>query len=203
MDTLRHTDPLLLLGAMVALFLTASGDPWWSVSGANSRSLLTVQVSPFYFHASASGLSSTVPFAEFLGPFTRVLLTLAFVALGMSSLSPNAWWRELAVYFSLATFIELYFSFLLIYHAAETTLLGAYNTIAPYSGTSHLPTVILGLDLNTYTQPLVTAGFTLPFYIGLLGISLVGGSMILKYRRDRGRETGQKGIEAIFTPEPD
>src|SRR5438034_6157052 len=138
MDIRKRTDPLTLLGAVVSLYLVISNDPWWSIRGANGNNLLTMQVSPFYFHASATGLSTTASFVEFLGPFTRILLIVAFVALGMSSLNPPSWWRELAVYFSLSAVIELYFSFLLIYHAAEPTLLGVYGIVSSYSFTRQI-----------------------------------------------------------------
>ena len=200
MEVLRRTNPLLVISAAITLFLTASGDPWWSVAGTTSSKLLTVQVSPFYLHTSATGLVSTVGFSEFLGPLTRILLILSFVVLGMLSLMPSAWWRELAVYFSLSALIELYFSFFLGYHAAETLLLGAYGIVPPYSGTSNLPTVIVGLDFKTYVSPLVTAGFSVPFYIGFFGLGLLTAS-ILRLRVIR--EARPRGVEAIFTPEPD
>ncbi len=199
MAILKRTDPFTLLSAVVALFLIVSSDPWWSIRGANNGNLLTVQVSPFYFHASATGLSTTAPFVEFLGPFTRILLMLAFVALGISSLSPSSWWRGLAVYFSLSALIEVYFSFLLIYHAAETTLLGAYGIVPTYSGTSQIPALVVGLDLKTYTQPLATASFTLPFYFGFVSLGLVGLSLVFEGLRGRKGHLGQKGVRAIFT----
>ena len=199
MDIRKRTDPLTLLGAVVSLFLVISNDPWWSIRGANGNNLLTIQVSPFYFHATATGLSTTAPFVEFLGPFTRILLIFAFVALGMSILSPPSWWRELAVYFSLSALIELYFSFLLIYHAAETTLLGVYGIVPSYSGTSRIPALVVGLDLKTYTQPLVTASFTFPFYFGFVGLGLVGLSLVFESLRGRKARLGQKGVGAIFT----
>lgn len=200
MEVLRRTNPLLVLNAAITLFLTASGDPWWSVAGTTNSQLLSVQVSPFYLHTSATGLVSTVGFSEFLGPLTQILLILSFVALGMSSLMPSAWWRELAVYFSLSVLVELYFSLFLNYHAAETLLLGAYGIVPPYSGTSNLPTVIVGLDFKTYVSPLVTAGFSLPFYVGFLGLGLLTSS-ILRLRVIR--EGRPRGVEAIFTPDSD
>jgi len=199
MDIRKRTDPLTLLSAVVSLFIVISNDPWWSIRGANGNNLLTMQVSPFYFHATATGLSTTAPFVEFLGPFTRILLILAFVALGMSSLSPSSWWRELAVYFGLSALIEVYFSFLLIYHAAETTLLGTYGIVPAYSGTSQIPALVVGLDLKTYTQPLVTASFTFPFYFGFVGLGLVGLSLVFDGLRGRKARLGQKGVGSIFT----
>jgi hypothetical protein len=201
MRFIRHIDPLILLSAAVSLFLILETDPWWRVSGATSNRLLTMDVSPYYFQTIATGISSGAPFVASLGSLTRLLLILGFVALGASSIGPHAWWRELAVFFSLSALAELYLSFLLMYHAAETTLLGTYGILPPYSGTSRLPTLIIGLDLNTYANPLVSAGFNLPFYLGFLSLGLVGTSQIIRSRRRRRELTAQKGVAAIFTPE--
>ena len=98
--------------------MVASSDPWWTLTGS-TQNLLSIHVSPFYLETSAYGLSSTVPFAQILGPLTRILLALAFLSLGMVSLSPSAWWRDLAVCFSLSALAEVYLSFALlpIYHS--------------------------------------------------------------------------------------
>lgn len=192
----------MILSAVVTLFIAASSDPWWTVTGANGSRLLSLEVSPFFLHASATGLSATVGFTEFLGPLTRIMLVISFALLGMTSLSPLAWWRRIAIYFSISTFLELYLSFLLSYHAAETLLLGAYGVLPPYSGTSTLPTVITGLDLKTYVTPWVTAGFGLPFYIGFAGLGFLSASVILK-RRGELKAAPPRGVEAIFTPESD
>ena len=199
MDILRETDPLIVSGAVATLFLTASMDPWWTLSGAGGTNLLRVNISPFYLHTSAIGLSPSFPFAEPLGLLTRAVLVLGFLALGLASLSPSAWWRELAVYFGLSTLAELYLSFMLFYHASETSLLGAYGVVPPYTGSAQLSAVILGLDLNHYVQPFVTAGFTLPFYVGFVAIGFVCASLHL---RRHGREKPrQKGVAAVFTPD--
>jgi hypothetical protein len=197
----RQIDPLILLSAAVSFFLALETDPWWRVSGATSNKLLTMEVSPYYFQTIATGISSGAPFVASLGSLTRLLLILGFVALAASSIRPKAWWRELAVSFSLSALAELYLSFLLMYHAAETTLLGTYGILPPYSGTNRLPTAIIGLDLNTYANPLVSAGFNLPFYLGFLSLGLVGTSQIIRCRRGRRELTAQKGVAAIFTPE--
>jgi hypothetical protein len=202
MNILKRIDLPILLSAVATLLLATSSDPWWNISGAANNNLLKIEISPFYFHASATGLSPTVPFADSLGPLTRLLLALAFVALGMVSLSPSAWWRELAVYFSLSAFAELYLSFALFYHAAQTSLLGAYGVTAPYTGTTHLSAMIIGLDLNSYYQPLVTAGFSAFFYVGFMAIGLVGASLFAKRLRDKGKPT-QRGVAAVFTSEQD
>ena len=61
--------------------------------------------------------------------------------------------------------------------------------------------MIIGLDLNTYANPLVSAGFNLPFYLSFLSLGLLGASQILKSLRNRRELTAQKGVAAIFTPE--
>lgn len=197
---LRQIDPLILLSAAVSLFLAVESDPWWSIAGATSNKLLTIKVSPYYFQTIATGISSGAPFVGPLGSLTRLLLVIGFVALTASSVRPSAWWRELAVYFGLSALAELYLSFLLMYHAAETTLLGTYGILPPYSGTSHLPIAIIGLDLNNYPNPLVTAGFSVPFYLGFLSPGLVGTSLILQGLRAR-RKAAPRGVAAIFTTE--
>lgn len=126
---------------------------------------------------------------------------LTFVVLTATGVSSNAWWRELAVYFSLSALSELYLSFLLIYHYTETVFLGSYGIVLPSSGISRLSSVLVGLDLNSYANPLVSAGFNLPFYLGFLGQVLVGASQILKGLQQRRKLTAQKGVAAIFTPE--
>jgi hypothetical protein len=199
LQILKEMDPLILTSAAIVLILGAGNDPWWSVSGATSDKLLAMSVSPYYLHTTATGIASTVPFAEFLGPLTRVLLLLTFMLLGLSSLSPLAWWREVAVYFSLSALSEVYLSFFLLYHAAEMGLLGAYGVLPPYTGTIQLPTVIIGLDLNSYAQPLVTAGFTLPFYLGFLCLGLVAVSQLVKNIREKRSKYDRKGVAAIFT----
>jgi hypothetical protein len=196
----RQIDPLILFSAAVSLYLAIESNPWWGVSGAMNSKLLTIEVSPYYFRTIATGISSGAPFVPSLGSLTRLLLVLGSVALAASSIRPNFWWRELAVYFSLSALTELYLSFLLMYHAAETTLLATYGILPPFSGTSRLPIEIIGLDLNSYPQPLVIAGFNLPFYLGFLSPGLIGTSLIL--RRLRGRQKASlKGVAAIFSLE--
>ena len=81
--------------------------------------------------------------------------------------------------------------------AAETALLGAYGIIPPSYGTSYLQVNIL--DLNSYANPPVTASFSLPFYIGFLGLGLMGGGLLIKSIRERRKRIEQKGVQAIFT----
>jgi len=87
----------------------------------------------------------------------------------------------------------------LMHLAAETALLGAYGIIPPSYGTSYSQVNILGLDLNSYANPLVTASFSLPFYIGFLGLGLMGGGLVIKSICERRKRMEQKGVQAIFT----
>jgi hypothetical protein len=194
----RQVDFLTLSGGIVALFLAPTGQPWWSVTGAGTSKLFTIQVSPFSLDASAVGFSNP-SFTGPLGSLTSVLLLLLVLVLGASSLHRGAWWGETAKYFSLCVLSELYLSFLLMYHAAETSLLGMYGVLPPSSGTMPLPAVIVGIDMSSYLRPLVTAGFSLPFYLGFLSLGLVGGSLILENRRTRREERPRKGVGAVFT----
>ena len=107
-------------------------------------------------------------------------MILGFIGLLAASFRPYAWWRQLAVYLGLTSLAELYLSFLLLYHSAQTALLAEYNAIPPYTGTSTLRATVIGIDLNYYSSPLVTASLGSPFYLGFLCFALVGGRMILK-----------------------
>ena len=199
MGLLRQIDVLALLGAIVALFLGPTSGPWWTVTGATTSKLLTVQVSPFYLQTDATGLSPTTFFSVPLGSFTSLLFILSLIALGASSIHRGTWWNKLAIYFSLCTMMELYLSFLLMYHGALTMLLGAYGIVPPYSGTSHLLGNIVGLDFNSYLNPLVTASFSLPFYLGFLSLGLIATSLILNDIAEKRKRRDQLGVAAIFT----
>src|SRR5437667_1594610 len=196
---LRRIDVLALLGAIVALFLGPASGAWWSVTGATTSKLLTVQVSPFYLQADATGFSPSTFFSVPLGSFTSLLLLLSMIALGASSFHPGAWWSKLAVYFSLCSMTELYLSFLLMYHGALTMLLGAYGVVPPYFGTNHLLANIVGLDFNSHPNPLVTASFSLPFYLGFLSIGLITTSLIVNNIVGKREKRDQRGVDAIFT----
>ena len=146
---------------------------------------MSIQVSPFYLHINAIGLPTSSSLASGLGAFTRVLLFFGFLALVAASIKPLAWWRNLAVYFGLSSVAELYFSFLMMYYWAESAFVVAYGIVPPYSGTTILPGRILGLDLNFYSGPLVTAAFAIPFYLGFLSLSLVMGRGIIRAFQER------------------
>jgi len=124
---------------------------------------------------------------------------MSLIALGASSFHPGTWWGKLAAYFSLCSLTELYLSFLLMYHGALTMLLGAYGILPPNSGTSHLGASIVGLDLNSYLNPLVTANFGLPFYLGFVSLGLIASSLIVNEIVEGRKKRGQRGVAAIFT----
>ncbi len=198
MSLLKQIDPFFLIGAVFSLVMVASSDPWWTLTGAG-QNLLMIHISPFYLQTSATGLAPTVPFAQILGPLTRILLGLAFLLLGMISLSPPAWWRNLAVCFSLSVLAEVYLSFALLYHSAQTSLLGAYGVIPPYNGGAQLSTTVVGLDLTPHFQPFVIAGFSLSFYLGFVTFGLIVASLIADLAKSRRERKEQKGVAAIFT----
>lgn len=198
----KHVDPFFLASATITLVMVVSNDPWWTVTGAN-QNLLTIHVSPFYLLTSAIGLSPTVPIAQVLGPLTRVLLALAFLSLEVVSIIPSAWWRDIAVCFSVSALAELYLSFALLYHAAETSLLGTYGVIPPSSGAAQLSTVIVGLDLNSHFQPFVIAGFSVSFYLGFVAFGLIGTSFVASQVRIKKERREKRGVAAIFTSDPD
>jgi len=187
------------VGTIVALFLGPTSGPWWSITGATTSKLLRVQVSPFYLQTDASGLSPTTFFSVPLGSFTNLLFILSLIALGASSIHRGTWWNKLAVYFGLCSMTELYLSFLLMYHGALTLLLGAYGVVPPYFGTNHLFANIVGLDLNSHPNPLVTASFSLPFYLGFLSIGLITSSLIVNGIVEKRETRERRGVGAIFT----
>jgi hypothetical protein len=195
---LRRADPYTLLGSAVSLVLVLVDDPWWSMHGANDSKLFTIQVSPYYLKTFATGLAQTVPFAGPLGLVTRIVLVMGFLSFVSVSVRPNAWWRDLASYFGMSALAELFFSFLLMLHAAETTLLGAYGSLPPFSGTGQLSGSIIGLDLAFHIQPLVTAGFSLPLFLGLGYCGFLGLGLIVKTKR---KKKTMMGVGAIFTPD--
>ena len=194
--TPQSADPYALFGAIVCFVLILADDPWWTVSGLSSSNLLSIQVSPYYLHTTATGIASTASFAGPLGFATRILLIIGFVSLAAASIRPNAWWRDMTIYFGLSALAELFLSFLLMLHAAESTFLGAYGSPPPFIGTGQLSGSIIGLDLASHIQPLVTAGFSLPLYLGLASCSLVVFSLVTRARRDNRR---MRGVGAIFT----
>ena len=181
---------------MVSLVLVLVNDPWWSVHGAADNNLFSIQVSPYYLNTLATGVDQTVPFAGSLGFATRILLVMGFLSLFSAGLRPSSWWHDLASYFGMSALAEMFLSFLLMLHAAETTFLGAYGSLPSFSGTGQLSGSIIGLDLAYHIQPLVTAEFSLPLYLGLVCISFSGLGVVARAKR---KKNEMMGVEAIFT----
>jgi len=111
---------------------------------------------------------------------------MSSLALFASSLRPTVWWRPLVTWLSLASLTELFFNLFLLVHAGQTALLTAYGSNPPTSGTIAYPARIVGTDLNTYLSPSLTATFNLDFYLGLLSLTIVGVSTLLKMFQERG-----------------
>ena len=182
---LRQVDLLILVGSLLALFVALGSEPWWTLNGTTTASLLSIQVSPFYLHMNALGIPPSAVFANSLGTFTRVLLILGSLALFAASIQQTAWWRNLAVYFGISSLAELYFGFIMNFYWAETSMAQTYGVIPPYYGTAALQGSVLGLDLRYYTAPLVTATFNFPYYLGFLCICLVLGRSVINMIHER------------------
>ncbi len=199
---LQQVDLLTLTGAVFTLFLALSNDPWWTLTGTTTSRLLNIQLSPFYTQTSLIGSAANPPFTAVLGSFTRLFLILGFIALAAASIRPLAWWRQIAIYLGLTSLAEIYLSFLLMYHALQTALLTEYNVVPAYAGTTMLRATIIGLDLNYYSNPLVTASFGPLFYMGLLSFGLVEGRIFLKTIQHMGRISALGGglREVYLTP---
>jgi hypothetical protein len=56
----------------------------------------------------------------------------------------------------------------------------------------------VGLDLNNHPNPLVTASFGLPFYMGFLGIGLIATSLIVGDIAEKRKTHERRGVGAIF-----
>jgi len=56
-----------------------------------------------------------------------------------------------------------------------------------------------GADLGSHPNPLVTASFGLPFYLGFLSIGLIMTSLIVNGFVERRKTREMRGVGAIFT----
>ena len=77
-------------------------------------------------------------------------------------------------------------------------ILAAYGVAPPLYGTSHLAANIIGLDSNLYYHPAIRTEYGLPFYLGLVTIVLVAGSISLRNVLAK-TTSGKRGVQAIFT----
>jgi hypothetical protein len=195
--------PTFITG-LVAGFLALSNEPWWTLTSPINSHVLSIQASPFYLQIAATGIPTSTPFASILGALTRALLILSSLALLASSLRPTVWWRPLAAWLSLASLTELFFSLFLFVHIGQTALLTAYGTNPPTSGTISYPARIVGTDLNTYLNPSIAATFNLDFYLGLLSLTIVGASTLLKMLQERGllAAAAIPGVKEFFLSPP-
>src|SRR5207245_5036250 len=200
---LQRIDLPIFIGGLVAGFLALGSEPWWTLTSPTNGHVLSIQVSPFYLQIAATGIPTTIPLASILGALTRILLILSSLALLASSLRPTVWWRPLATWLSLASLAELFFSLFLLVHVGQTALLTVYGMNPPTSGTILYPARMVGIDLNTYLNPSLAATFSLDFYLGLLSLTIVGASTLLKLLQERGLlATAIPGVKEFFLTPP-
>ncbi len=181
----REVDLPSLASAIIAGFIALGNEAWWILQGANTDQLLDVKVSPFYVQINALGAPSTIPAALIIGGFTRILLLSTTLLLLFSAFRLQAWWRQLAVWFSLSSLAELYLSFLLLLHFAQVTLLSSYGSTPPVMGTGTLQGSILGLDLALYPNPTITATLAPPFFFGLTSFAILATTQLYAAMHNR------------------
>jgi len=176
-------DLISIAAAVLMGFIALGNEPWWTISGTTSDQILQVRVSPFYALLEGIALPATIPLATLIGALARLLLVNSSIFLGLSALRPNAWWRKIAQWFSLSSLTGVFLAFTLLMHATRAAILNTYGREAPVIGTQTLQGNILGLDLAYYTNPPLTAAFSLPFYLGLLSLAIVGGAQLARALR--------------------
>src|SRR2546427_5450543 len=98
--------------------------------------------------------------------------------------------------------IDFFLFFFLLYRGFLSMRRAAYDIVPPYLGTSHLGANIVGLDLNSYPNPLITANFGVPFYLGFVSIGLIATSLIVNDIVEKRKMSAQRGVAAIFTTDP-
>lgn len=104
----------------------------------------------------------------------------------------------------MSSLIELFLSLLLLIHTGENALLTIYGTNPPTSGTITYPARIIGTDLNSYLNPTIAAAFNPDFYLGLVSLTIVGASIILKILQEQGLITATSipGVKEFFLVPP-
>lgn len=104
---------------------------------------------------------------------------------------------------SLASLAEVFFSLFLLIHLGQTALLTAYGSNPPTSGTITYPAKIVGIDLTTYTNPLLTATFDVDFFLGVISLTIVGVGILLKMLQEKGiLASNLPGIREFFLTPP-
>lgn len=192
-ETVQNSDQKLFekidlptfIAGLVAGFLAFNNEPWWTLTSSTNSRVLSILASPFYLQISATSISSTTSTAAIIGAVSRLLLIGSSILLIGSSFRLTAWWRPIATWTSLASLTEIFFSLFLLIHAGQATLYSTYGANLPTTGTVIYPARIVGTDLNTYLNPSLTASFNIDFYLGILGLTIVGITTILKMLRDQ------------------
>ena len=200
---LEKIDLPTFIAGLVAGFLAFNNEPWWTLTSPTNSHILSILASPFYLQISATSISATLPIATIIGAVSRVLLIMSSFTLIGSSFRLTAWWRPLATWVSLASLTETFFSLFLLIHAGQATLYSTYGAGPPTSGTVTYPSRIIGTDLNTYLNPSLTASFNVDFYLGILGLTIVGTTTLIKMLRDQDLITATlPGVKEFFLSPP-
>lgn len=200
---LEKIDIPSFIAGLIAGFLALSNEPWWTLTGPAGSNILSIVVSPFYLEIYASGVPVTTPVASILGAFTRIIVILCSIGLVACSVRPTAWWRPLATWLGLASLVEIFFSFFLFIHSAQTALLTLYGASPPISGTALYPARVVGTDLYAYQFPFLTATFNIDFFLGLGSLTIIGTSTVLKLLQHQGLVSSLlPGVKELFISPP-
>jgi hypothetical protein len=85
----------------------------------------------------------------------------------------------------------------------QATLFSTYGAIPPTSGTLTYPARIIGTDLSSYLNPSLTASFNVDFFLGVLSVTIVGTTTILKMLRDQDLTIAAlPGVKEVFLSPP-
>ncbi len=176
----RRLNLPFLIGAVITGFLALNSDPWWTVGGLGSSSILSASVSPFYVQINGLGAPTTVPNSDLIGSAARLCLGLTSVALGWQIFFPMSVWRKPVLWLSLSCLAGIFLSFALLLHSTQLFILQTYGVDPQLSGTSIIPGVVLGTDYVAYASPTISSSLALPFFVGLAGFVLLGGSELVQ-----------------------
>ena len=200
---LEKIDLPTFIAGLVSGFLAFNNEPWWTLTSPINSRVLLIQASPFYLQISATSIAASIPIATFIGAVSRSLLIVSSIALVASSFRPISWWRPIVTWLTLASLTEIFFSLFLLIHAGQATLYSTYGANPPTSGTLTYPARIVGTDLNSYLNPSLTASFNIDFYLGILSLTIVGTTTILKMLRDQDIINATfPGIKELFLSPP-
>lgn len=170
------------LAGVIAGILSLSMDPWWTLQGEGSNQIITLRVSPFFVETYATGLGPTTSGVVALGVLTRILVGIASLLIIVSSVKRTVWWNNLAQWFNITAFVEMFLSLAMLINTARQEILAEYGILLPLYGRTRFPANVLGLDLRFYPSPVVTAGFSPLFYAGVFCVGLVTMERLLSLR---------------------